>query len=171
MAWQTELVRMVRGLINDLDSPYTYSDDRIQEVILISSQLILLDLDFANTYTVDLDQVILSPDPTTPTKDNAFINLVSLKSACMVDQWKLRGDSRRAIKVVDGKSSIDLTGILTAQRMLFGVGACKAFDEAKTEYLLGESNPGQAILGPFSSPTFLYYNRGGVYSHSREMFD
>ena len=47
MAWQSEMVRIVRHLINDLDSTnYSFTDDRLEELILVASQLVLTTLDF-----------------------------------------------------------------------------------------------------------------------------
>ena len=81
MVWQTEMVRIVRHLINDIDAA-SYADDRLEETILVSAQLVLHEIDFDNTYTVDVDGLSLSPDPTgLANKDNAFINLICLKSS------------------------------------------------------------------------------------------
>ena len=84
MAWQNEMVRIVRHLINDLDSSnYTFTDDRLEESVLVAAQLLLKEVDFDNTYTIDTDALDMSPDPTTlTTKDDAFINLASLRIKC-----------------------------------------------------------------------------------------
>ena len=64
MAWQNEMVRIVRHLINDLDSSnYTFTDDRMEESILVSAQLLLKEVDFDNTYTIDTDALDMSPAP------------------------------------------------------------------------------------------------------------
>ena len=55
MAWQSEMVRIVRHLINDLDSTnYSFTDDRLEELILVASQLVLTTLDFTNLFIRDL---------------------------------------------------------------------------------------------------------------------
>ena len=79
MAWQSEMVRMLRHVVNDLDSSsYSFTDDRLEESILVSAQLVLTEIDFENTYTVDVDGLVLTPDPTTlADKDDAFINIDS----------------------------------------------------------------------------------------------
>ena len=81
MAWQNEMVIMLRHVVNDLDSSsYTFTHDRVEESILVATQLMLNEIDFEQTYTVDVDSSSLSPDPTTlAAKDDPFITLVSLK--------------------------------------------------------------------------------------------
>ena len=85
MAWKTEITTLVRNLIGDtdLDNP-TYTNERLNEAILTSAQLLQGELSFSQTYTTDVDQCTLSPDPTEGTKDNAFINLLALKTACII---------------------------------------------------------------------------------------
>ena len=86
MAWQNEMTLIVRHLVNDLDSSdYTFTDSRLEESILVSAQLSFLEVDFEQTYTIDVDSVTLSPDPTTSSdKDDSFINIVSLRTARML---------------------------------------------------------------------------------------
>ena len=65
MPWQNEMTIIVRHLVNDLDSTsYTFTDSRLEEAVLVSAQLSALEIDFENTYTIDVDAVSLSPDPT-----------------------------------------------------------------------------------------------------------
>ena len=47
---------IVRHLVNDLDSTdYTFTDDRLEESVLVAAQLASLEIDFENTYTIDVD--------------------------------------------------------------------------------------------------------------------
>ena len=49
MTWQTEMTPILRYLINDIDpTSYTYTNTRLQNTILISSQLLLKEVDFEN---------------------------------------------------------------------------------------------------------------------------
>ena len=121
MAWQNEMSIIVRHLINDLDSSnYTFTDSRIEESILVSAQLVLHEINFDKTYTIDVDGSSLSPDPTTSgSKDNSFINLVSLKSATVLLGSELKTHSLNAIALKDGPSSLDLRGIVSSLKILF----------------------------------------------------
>ena len=150
MAWQNEMSIIVRHLINDLDSSnYTFTDSRIEESILVSAQLVLHEINFDKTYTIDVDGSSLSPDPTTSgSKDNSFINLVSLKSATVLLGSELKTHSLNAIALKDGPSSLDLRGIVSSLKILFD-DINKKYDDAKLEYKMN-GIVGQAILGPYS---------------------
>ena len=150
MPWQNEMTLIVRHLVNDLDSTnYTFSDDRLEEAILVSSQLSILEIDFEQTYTIDVDSSSLSPDPTTSSdKDDSFINLVCLKTARLLIGSELKTHSLNAISLRDGPSALDLRGIVSGLKILFD-DITKRYEEAVTQYKLN-GVVGQAILGPYS---------------------
>jgi hypothetical protein len=148
--WETEMVRLLRHLINDLDSSdETYDQDRLEETILVSAQLLQEEVDWSKTYTVELDQHSLSPDPAQSTKDDAFINLVCLKAAVIIltgEAKKLAGQSYR---VVDGPSSIDVRGAYDGiKEMLDSYKDDLAI--AVAQYKMGNSKAGEAILTPYT---------------------
>ena len=141
---------IVRHLVNDLDSSdYTFTDSRLEESILVSAQLSFLEVDFEQTYTIDVDSVTLSPDPTTSSdKDDSFINIVSLRTARMLIGSELKTHSLNAISLRDGPSALDLRGIVSGLKILFD-DINKRYEEALTQYKLN-GVVGQAILGPYS---------------------
>lgn len=150
MSWQNEMTLIVRHLVNDLDSTsYTFTDDRLEESVLVSAQLASLEIDFDNTYTIDVDSVSLTPDPTSSGgKDDSFINLVCLKTARLLIGSELKTHSLNAISLRDGPSALDLRGIVSGLKILFD-DITKRYEEAVTQYKLN-GVVGQAILGPYS---------------------
>lgn len=157
MAWQTEMVRYLRYCVFDLDpnSP-TYSDQRLQELLVWSAQLVEQELDFSQQFVADQDGLTITPDPTDrvgppPTRDDSFVNLVVMKAACVVDRGEVRAAIGQAIRVRDGTSSIDLRGVMEGKlKLLLKGGWCAAFDDAKVQYLLNKSHiAGAAIMSPF----------------------
>ena len=86
MAWQDQMSTIVRYIVNDVDSTnYTFSDERIETSILVASQLVINEIDFVQTYTIDVEGGTISPDPTvTATKDNDFINIISLRTGATI---------------------------------------------------------------------------------------
>ena len=149
MPWQNEMKVIVRHLVNDLDSSdYTFTDSRLEEAVLVSAQLASLEIDFDNTYAIDVDSVSLSPDPTSGNKDDSFINLVCLKTAQMLLGSVLKTHSLNAISLKDGPSALDLRGIVSGLKILFD-DINKKYEEATTQYKLN-GVVGQAILGPYS---------------------
>ena len=150
MAWQYEMTLIVRHLINDLDSSdYTFVDSRLEEAVLVSAQLSLLEIDFEKTYTIDVDSVSLSPDPTNASdKDDSFKNIVCLRTARMLIGSELKTNSLNAISLRDGPSALDLRGIVSGLKILFD-DINKRYEEAVIQYKLN-GVVGQAILGPYS---------------------
>ena len=149
MPWQNEMKVIVRHLVNDLDSSdYTFTDSRLEEAVLVSAQLASLEIDFDNTYAIDVDSVSLSPDPTSGNKDDSFINLVCLKTAQMLLGSELKTHSLNAISLKDGPSALDLRGIVSGLKILCD-DINKKYEEATTQYKLNGVVV-QAILGPYS---------------------
>jgi len=151
MAWQTEMVRILRHLVNDLDSSnYSFSDSRLEETILVASQLVLTEIDFDKTYTVDVDALALDPDPTTSSdKDDPFITLVSLKAACVIVGSEVRTHSMNAVSVRDGSSTIEMKGVAAGFMVLYK-DICEKYDHAVLQYKAGNSVAGHAILSPYA---------------------
>jgi hypothetical protein len=150
MSWQNEMVVIVRHLVNDLNSSeYTFTDDRLEESVLVAAQLASLEIDFENTYSIDVDSVTLTPDPTASgNKDDSFINLVCLKTARLLLGSELKTHSLNAISLRDGPSSLDLRGIVSGLNILFQ-DIAKRYDDAVIQYKLN-GVVGEAILGPYS---------------------
>lgn len=154
MSWQTEMVRILRYLIADIDTDAPlYDNGRLEEVILVSSQLVLSELDFSVTYSVDVDGQSLSPDPI-DNNDNNFVNLVCLRGAILVLGSEYKTSAGNSVRVVDGPSTIDMTDVTRNAKMLYD-DALKAYNLAKFNYKAGNSVSGQSILTP--------YTFGGVY--------
>jgi hypothetical protein len=150
MSWQTEISTMVRYLINDVDSSnYKYSDNRIETTILVAAQLVSLDLEFPNNYSINISGGSLTPDPTDSNyKDGSFINLVTLKSACIIVGSEVKVEAANSISVRDGVSSIDLRGVSSTLMALYK-DLCDKYQAMSDDYkFTGET--GQAILGPYS---------------------
>ena len=89
MSWQTEIPIIIRTLINDWSDQPVYSDERIIQVITVAAKYVQFDVSLDNQYQVDVGNLTLEPDPTI-NKDEIFISLLSLKSACLIDQSNLR---------------------------------------------------------------------------------
>lgn len=170
MCWQEDMVTIVRFLINDLAVPSTHSDERLQQTILVAAQMVINEVDFATDYVVNLSEFTLTPDPTEGTKDNAFIELVSLKAGCMID----RGGYRQqlgigGISVKIGFESIDTGGSLKGYETLFKEGLCKEYEDRKWDYETEQYVPGRILIGPFAGPNFNADTT--LYNHERARQD
>ena len=109
-----------------------------------------MNVDFGNTYSINVEQCKLSPDPTdADTLDTAFITLVSLRTACIIIGSEIRSESGNAIAIKDGPSSIDLRGVTNTLTVLYK-DLCDKYDHSLLEYRSGNAVAGHAILGPYS---------------------
>ena len=148
MSWQGQMSTILRYLIDDIDSSaYKFSDHRMETTLLVAAQLVTLEVDFNNTYTINVEQCKLTPDPTDDEKDNAFINLVCLKAACVMIGSQIRSESANSISIKDGPSAIDLRGVASTLTVLYA-DLCQKYDKAVLDYKAGRSIGGQGILGP-----------------------
>ena len=104
---------------------------------------------------------MLSPDPTDRSlRDEAFINLICIKAACILDRGKAGKKSDQSISIRDGSSSIDLRGPASARIALLDKGWCKVYDDVKYEYQMGNvSGAGSIILSPYRHYSNTGYNR------------
>jgi len=157
MSWQGEMTTIVRQLVYDVDPDnYTYSDDRLETTILVAAQLASTEVDFENTYIIDVEQCSLSPDPTDSStalasadKDDGFINLVSLKTSCIILGSELKTQALNAVRVTDGPSSIDMTAGANYIKYLYEY-SCSKYDEYKFNYAAGNNAVGKAVLSPYA---------------------
>ena len=151
MSWQGQMSTIVRYLVDDIDSTaYKYNNQRVETTLLVAAQLIMLEVDFSNDYTINVEQCGLSPDPTdSDTKEDAFINLVSLRAACIILGGEVRSEASNAISIKDGPSAIDLRGVASTLVLLYK-DLCMKYDKLLLDYRAGRSIAGHAILGPYS---------------------
>lgn len=135
---------IVRGLIGDFDST-DFSDARIQNLILISAAIIKNDAGFNTSYEVDVQASSITPDPTDE-PDNDYITLVSLKSACLLYRSKIQSTGRSET-VKDAWTSVSLgdnsKSIIESSKQI-----CEQYEQARKNYLLGNSRAGKAVMGP-----------------------
>lgn len=153
MAWQDTMVTMLRVVIDDGGNNPTYSDSRLEEVLVVSASLTQKDVDFASTYTIGVTDLTIDPDPVTGS-DYAFINLVTLKAACLLANSEFKTEANSAISVRDGSAAIDKRGVAAAKKE-WRDNICNDYERAEKEYKLGNSQAGASIIGPYNLHTNL----------------
>lgn len=172
MAWQTELTTIVRYIINDLDNTrYKYSDERIETTVVIASQMVILDISLQAQYDVSIQNISISPDPTEIVpKDNVFINLTALKTACIILGSEVKTEGGNAISIKDGPSAIDLRGVASTISFLYE-DICGKYEKLLKDYkedLVVAA--GQAILGPYSPGADFVSRTHNDYDHRGNYF-
>jgi hypothetical protein len=150
MAWQDEMIPITRYLINDIDKS-SYSDSRLEEVLLISSQYLLMEIPFDNNYSIDINKILISPDPTTTSpKDTAFIALSCFRASWFIASMEVKAAANNCIRVTDGPSSLDATSVFTAKKQISD-GLLSEYNTKKLQYLSGNITACAAIITPTTS--------------------
>lgn len=162
MAWQEEMVELLRVMTFDLGTTPRNADASLERVIVGAARMVEARLDFSQSFNADLTNREITPDPTDAdagTRDDNFVNLVCLKAAAIIDQGQVRAES--GIVIRDNGSMVDLHYKLDAAlRLVQGRGGFAAqYEEAvlayQNEQLTGVV--GAVVLGPFRTIACEYY--------------
>lgn len=163
MAWDTDAIQILRALLDDLEeTTQKYSDDKLTSVLIVSAYQLNQELDFDTTYVVNVGAETITPDPEA---DADFMNLVTLKGACIVNRSELLIAANRAIYVKDGGAAVDLRGVPENKLKVLEKGWCAAYQDAKMDFLkaqagisrMGATTAGAVILSPFRLFARNYY--------------
>jgi hypothetical protein len=156
MSWQLEIPLITRVWINDLEDNPTYSDYRIQQVVVVAAQNVIREVSFVNNYDIDIVNMTITPDPTSSgVNDNDFMALVALKAACILDQSTFRTKAvNEGIRTGLGSAYLDIRGNLGGYQTLLQVGPCAMYSQLRTEFEVGNPSVIQAVLSPFVGNKF-----------------
>ena len=147
MPWKIDLVLMLRSIIGDLDKA-KFTDERIKQILVVGAYNVLNDADFSETYTVNVAEISISPDPITQS-DTDFSTLTVYKSACILLGSEVKTEAANAISIKDGPSAIDLRGVTANLTNLYN-DLCAKYDALLKTYQYNNPLVAQAILGPYS---------------------
>jgi hypothetical protein len=154
MSWQNEMTTMVRILVNDSVAPYQFSDERIEQTILVAGKYVQFDVVLDHPYTIDVSNNALSPDPTVD-NDEIFIILTTLKAACLIDQGSLRTKAAmEGVRAALGPASLSVSGAASGWEMILKHGPCKLYDDLVEHWDVANASAIAAVLGPFSGNKF-----------------
>jgi hypothetical protein len=145
MSLEDTSLTLLRHLIDDVNSTYEYTDERLTELLYVSATYVNLELNTA--YSINLCAQTISPDP-----DNVFYNLVALKAACLLVRSTQTSYAKSDFKVTDGPTSVDLKG--TADKLKVSAdGFCNQYERTKMAFLMGDTNygGGYAVSTPSSA--------------------
>lgn len=149
--WQTELVEILRAMINDFDA-VLYTDERLERLLVTAAFRVLQEgMVFKFVYTSDVGDQDITPDPTEPdSRDDSFSNLICLQAACIINRGDAAKAARQAISVKDGDSAIDLRSTAVLALQLLGKSWCQVYEDEKRNFKLNAmATAGAAVMGPF----------------------
>lgn len=152
--WEEYIITTVRVLINDLNEPYDFSDERIKQVALVAANYIQFDINLDTTYSIDLINKNITPDPVA-NKDEIFLALLGLKCACMFDQGTFRTKAAlEGIQTVLGPASLSIGGNLGGWRDILDHGACGLYQNFTDYWDIKNATAFAAVLSPFVGNRF-----------------
>ena len=156
MAWQDEMVVMLRVMIDDLGDSPTYSDARLEQMLSLSAKYVQEEIYFVVTYTIDVSDASISPDPTlTASLDTSFTNFTVLKAACLADWGTFRQKALLAgVKARCGPAILETMDHIVGFRELITSGPCAAYETLKVNYQFGNTENIRAVLSPFRGNNF-----------------
>lgn len=151
--WQLYMRMLLRTLIDDDTSPYTYHDDKLDQLLVNAAYYVNMEVDFNQTYVIDVVQKKITPDPVAA-KDEGFVTLVPLKAAVMVYTNVAKLASSKGFRVKDGPSEIDYRDAASGTRSMLNK-AERAYEDAKVAYKTGKGMRGHAIVTPFHDSSWV----------------
>lgn len=109
MAWDNDMIAVLRTLLQDTAAAPKYDDGSLATMVLVATLSLGVEYEFASGYAADISNGTLSPDPTLPaTRDNGFVSACCLRAARDLIDAELRDLARQGIDIQDGKSRISL---------------------------------------------------------------
>lgn len=154
MSWQDESTEILRILINDFSGTPQYSDEDLEQLLLVSARYVIQDVNLATNYTVNFMSGTITPDPS---NDHIFLNFVILKSACMTNTWQFNTKAiQDGISAKCGPATLAVNSNAFLILGLINNGPCKTYEELVLQHNFGQiSENVKAIFSPFISNTFL----------------
>lgn len=162
MAWQPTLILIVRNLINDINIPYQFSDNSIEQVLVIAGKYVQFDVNLATTYNIDIISKTFDPDPIL-IKDEIFTSIVCLKAACIIDQGTFRTKAAlEGISTKLGPATLNVSGTLQGWKSILEHGPCALYDQLTEHWDVQNATAWAAVLSPFVGNRFdpRYLNSG-----------
>ena len=168
MAAPTNLIFLLRTVLQDIAVTTEYSDADLSRTIVAAAIFVKAEVKLNNTYAINISAETISPDPTEyPTvdePDDNYTMLIIYKAACIIAQGELKKSAAKNVVIVDGPDKFDNSGGTNSYKASAD-NICQAYKDAKLQYSAG-TLPGHAVMGPIRIG---YYNTlpPGWYSPKR----
>ena len=150
MAWDTDLVMMVKALDGAIGAPPEY-DEQLKYTIVAAGILVSKEIELARDYVFDISAPAISPDPVVE-GDTVAQALLPLKAVCMLQQIDFRRALRQGIKVRDGDSMVDTSVTFRGYRDILEHGACAAYERLRWQIQASAASAVGAVLSPSRAP-------------------
>lgn len=159
-SWQNAIISALRILLYDEDG-VRYGDGELEDVIAVAANMVSHEVPLSTTYSIDITPPSISPDPVL-NNDKSFVNLVTLKAACLLDKSTLGYNNLLSgISANCGNSAMSTLSRMNGFGSLIDGGYCLSYENAKRQYMSGTTRTKKAALSPFTNSNFdpTYYRK------------
>ena len=164
--WQNTSLIMLRTMLNDAGcDTVRYTPQRLDDLLITSAYLLPLEINFTNTYVVDVELRTITPDPINQTDGDEFINLLVLKAACVADEGNFRTAAlSQGVSARIGPAALTTTSYGQYLGTLLNEGPCKAYSKLVEVYNMGYDGSKiiRAVLSPFVANDYDPSNLGTI---------
>ena len=164
--WQNTSLIMLRTMLNDAGcDSVRYTPQRLNDLLITSAYLLPLDINFKNTYVVDVELRTITPDPIQQTDGDEFINLLVLKAACLTDEGNFRTAAlAQGVTARIGPASLQTSSYGQYLGTLLNEGPCKTYSKLVELYNMGYDGSKiiRAVMSPFVANDYNPSNLGTI---------
>ena len=157
-SWQNSVITAVRILVDDEDGN-SFTDDRLEDIIALAASMVTNEVPLTTTYSVGMTPPSIIPDPL---GDLDFLNLITLKAACLLDKSTLGYNSLLSgLGAKCGPSEFRTYSRMDGFGSMIDNGYCLSYENAKRQYMSGNRSTKKATLSPFINSDFdpTYYRK------------
>lgn len=152
-SWQNGLISALRILVDD-ENGVSYTDSKLEDVIALAASMVKSEVPLSTSYSINLTPPSISPDPIV-NNDKNFVNLVTLKAACLLDKSTLGYNSLLfGLRANCGSSSLATLNKIGGLGSIIDSGYCLSYENAKRQYMSGNTSNKKSTLSPFINSNF-----------------
>lgn len=156
--WQNTSLIMLRNMLNDAGCvDKTYTNQRLEQLLLTAAYFLPIDVNFSSDYVIDIEARTITPNPVNQSDGSAFINLMVLKAACLLDESNFRTAALlQGVSARCGPTSITTNAYGQYLRELLVEGPCKSYESLKERFNFSYDGSTilKAVMSPFVSNDF-----------------
>ncbi len=156
-SWQNTGITILRTMLSDSGCNNTYTDKRLEELLLASAYFLTVDINFATNYSIDVEAKTITPDPIDSTDGSEFINFMVLKAACLSDEGAFRNAALcQGVSARVGPAAIQTNNYGAYLKELLNNGPCASYKSLSNAYNYSYEGKQiiRAVMSPFVSNDF-----------------
>ena len=170
MAWKTEVVPVLRVLVDDLGTTQSFTDLILVKKLVAAAMKLIVVADWTVAYATVADDGDgtnwdITPDPTTSVggaDDKDFVGLLLLRAQCDHIKQKYISSATNAIRVRDGSTAVDTSvGGGSFKGLLERGSPCEDYETALRDYQAGNGGA-YRVLGNFGTDQIYRPGKYGV---------